>query len=144
MQNLSEKHFSRSLLVKLNMWITFASGILLIFFGLINQPMFLFFGLINTILGILQLSIVNKPIISLMNNHIQIKSSPLSSTKYIKYDDIQSVENKKGNLIFHLKTNKKERLVLNMVQKEQQEELVKELMSINHHIKEEKTDELSH
>ncbi|OOF79739.1 hypothetical protein BKG96_00995 [Rodentibacter caecimuris] len=143
MQNLSEKHYSRSSLVKLNMWITFASGILLILFGLINQPMFLFFGLINTILGILQLSIVNKPIISLMNNHIQINPSPLSSTKYIKYDEIQSVENKKGNLIFHLKTNKKERLVLNMVQKEQQEELVKELMSINNHI-EEKTNELSH
>ncbi|OOF54693.1 hypothetical protein BKK56_08815 [Rodentibacter genomosp. 2] len=144
MQNLLEKHFSRSSLVKLNMWITFSTGILLIFFGFINQPMFLFFGLINTILGILQLSIVNKPIISLMNNHIQIKSSPLSATKYIKYDEIQSVENKKGNLIFHLKTNKKERLVLNMVQKEQQEELVKELMLINHHHIEEKTNELSH
>ncbi|OOF64360.1 hypothetical protein [Rodentibacter sp. Ppn85] len=144
MQNLSEKHFHRSSLVKLNMWITFGSGILLIFLGFINQQIFLIFGVINTILGIFQLSILNKPIISLMNNHIQIKSAPLSSTKYIKYDDIQSVENKKGNLIFHLKTNKKEKLVLNTVQKEQRDELVKELMSINHYIKEEKTNEFTH
>ncbi|OOF67696.1 hypothetical protein [Rodentibacter caecimuris] len=143
MQNLAEKHFYRSSSVKLSAWSAACSGLLLIFIGFTHLSIFLYLGIINLILGILSISSLNKPTISLMDNHIQMKFSPLGATKYIKYSDIQSIEKKKHNLIFHLKTKKEETLPLSIVQKEARDELINLVMSINNELEGEQTNELT-
>ena len=84
METLLEKHFYRTSSIKINAWLVMLSGLLLIIFGFSMDAMFLFFGILNLILGILLINAVDKPIISLMNNHIEIKLAPLSATQYIK------------------------------------------------------------
>lgn len=76
-----EKHFYRSSSAKINAWLILFSGVLLIFFGLSGSSglvIDLFFGIINLILGILSVSFVDKPVISLMNDYIEMKLMPLS------------------------------------------------------------------
>lgn len=86
----------------------------------------------DLILGILLINAVDKPIISLMNNHIEIKLAPLSATQYIKNSDIKSIQNQKDKkLVFHLTTNKKVSFPINLVQKDTRNELITRLISMN-------------
>ena len=138
METLLEKHFYRTSSIKINAWLVMLSGLLLIIFGFSMDAMFLFFGILNLILGILLINAVDKPIISLMNNHIEIKLAPLSSTQYIKNSDIKSIENQKDKkLVFHLTTNKKVSFPINLVQKDTQNELITRLISMNNKFQEE-------
>ena len=132
METLLEKHFYRISSIKINAWLVMLSGLLLIIFGFSMDAMFLFFGILNLILGILLINAVDKPIISLMNNHIEIKLAPLSATQYIKNSDIKSIENQKDKkLVFHLTTNKKVSFPINLVQKDTRNELITRLISMN-------------
>ena len=138
METLLEKHFYRTSSIKINAWLVMLSGLLLIIFGFSMDAMFLFFGILNLILGILLINAVDKPIISLMNNHIEIKLAPLSATQYIKNSDIKSIENQKDKkLVFHLTTNKKVYFPINLVQKDTQNELITRLISMNNKFQEE-------
>lgn len=138
METLLEKHFYRTSSIKINAWLVMLSGLLLIIFGFSMDAMFLFFGILNLILGILLINAFDKPIISLMNNHIEIKLAPLSSTQYIKNSDIKSIENQKDKkLVFHLTTNKKVSFPINLVQKDTQNELITRLISMNNKFQEE-------
>ena len=132
METLLEKHFYRTSSIKINAWLVMLSGLLLIIFGFSMDAMFLFFGILNLILGILLINAVDKPIIPLMNNHIEIKLAPLSATQYIKNSDIKSIENQKDKkLVFHLTTNKKVSFPINLVQKDTRNELITRLISMN-------------
>ena len=132
METLLEKHFYRTSSIKINAWLVMLSGLFLIIFGFSMDAMFLFFGILNLILGILLINAVDKPIISLMNNHIEIKLAPLSATQYIKNSDIKSIENQKDKkLVFHLTTNKKVYFPINLVQKDTRNELITRLISMN-------------
>ena len=138
METLLEKHFHITSSIKINAWLVMLSGLLLIIFGFSMDAMFLFFGILNLILGILLINAVDKPIISLMNNHIEIKLAPLSATQYIKNSDIKSIENQKDKkLVFHLTTNKKVSFPINLVQKDTQNELITRLISMNNKFQEE-------
>ena len=132
METLLEKHFYRTSSIKINAWLVMLSGLFLIIFGFSMDAMFLFFGILNLILGILLINAVDKPIISLMNNHIEIKLAPLSATQYIKNSDIKSIENQKDKkLVFHLTTKKKVSFPINLVQKDTRNELITRLISMN-------------
>ena len=138
METLLEKHFYRTSSIKINAWLVMLSGLLLIIFGFSMDAMFLFFGILNLILGILLINAVDKPIISLMNNHSEIKLAPLSATQYIKNSDIKSIENQKDKkLVFHLTTNKKVSFPINLVQKDTRNELITRLISMNNKVQKE-------
>ncbi|AFI87046.1 hypothetical protein HYE54_05375 [Aggregatibacter actinomycetemcomitans] len=138
MEKSLEKHFYRSSSVKTNAWLILFSGLLFIFLGFSISSIHFFFGILNLILGILLVRSIDKPVISLMNSYIEIKLTPLSATKYIKYSDIKSIENQVDRkLIFHLENNQKISFPVNLVQKDSRNELIEQSMSMKNHSKEE-------
>ncbi len=84
-------------------------------------------ALMISVLGFLQRSWQEKPIITIANNYLKIKIAPLASTHLLKPQDIQHIETEKKYLRLVCSNNKKVKLPYTMVNPEHKTELIEQL-----------------
>ncbi|TAJ11443.1 hypothetical protein DMA11_16775 [Marinilabiliaceae bacterium JC017] len=94
----------------------------------IGNYMFIGFGLFYLIIGLLQ---VDKEIIKLYANYLEIKAAPAARTVLVKYEDVRQIEVKSAKKIFmHCEINgesKRVRLPMTLLTNEDQGEFMESL-----------------